>query len=110
MNELKKLSENAQSLSDISLRERFIAKKGSFGRMFAPLSLGTPAFTNYPDRRIFKKTRAEKEEAKAIVKTHKKMLLDKYGKGKIGKRLNVIPDFIPGPYFIRSSKLTEVKD
>lgn len=73
----------------ISHRERFIGFPNPIGGLFAPLTIGAPAFLNIVDYETFKKTKDEKLEIKIVKGLHKKDLEKVYGIGKIGRHLNI---------------------
>ena len=68
----------------VTFKERFFGVLG-----FAPSTIGAPKFLYPVDYPAFKKTKEEKQEANDVKTYHRKTLTDAYGKGKIGRHLNV---------------------
>ena len=75
---------------EFSYRERFIGLPNPItGGLYAPLTLGYSKYIHTVDYKVFKKSREEKSETSLIKAKHKHDLLQAYGKGNIGKKLNV---------------------
>lgn len=72
-----------------SFRERFIGTPNPNGGLYAPLTIGTSKMTQPVDYKAFKKTKEEKLDVQVIKARHKQLLLKTYGKGKIGRKLNI---------------------
>lgn len=73
-----------------TFRERFIGTSNPIGGgLYAPLTIGSPEMTHPVDYSVFKKTKQEKLDVQLIKSQHKKDLLKAYGKGNIGRKLNV---------------------
>ncbi len=75
----------------MSFRDRFIGL-GTGNHQFAPSTIGAPEYTSQVDYSTFKKSLKEKVETENIKKKHKRDMIKYYGKGKVGKRLNITPE------------------
>lgn len=73
-----------------SFRERFIGLPNPHSNgLYAPLTLGCPAFTNYVDYKVFKKNLEERVRTAEIKAAHKRDLIRAYGKGNTKGKMNV---------------------
>lgn len=76
------------SISEISIKQRF----HTFGDGYAPISIGTPAFTNAVDYSVFKHTKEEKMDKLAAKYKHK-LFLKHHFKGNPPKKVLNIPQY-----------------
>ena len=78
-------------MQPMSFKERFLGL-GNGNQQFAPSTLGAPQYTTQVDYSTFKKSLKERVETENIKKKHKREMVKYYGKGKVGKRLNISPE------------------
>lgn len=71
-------------------KERFFGITGSH-QHFAPMTIGDPSYTHQTDYTVFKKDLPEKLKTETIKKKHKSDLVKYYGKGNVGRKLNIKP-------------------
>ena len=75
-------------MQSITIKERFSGLSNGH-QHYAPLSLGVPQYTEQVDYTVFKKTLKEKIKTENIKRNHKREMVRFYGKGKIGRNLNI---------------------